>query len=75
MNSLPRYVFDTNVIISAILFNGSVPGRAFSPVGTAIRLLQPVLGSNQENFGMGSRSPPFMADWCATMPETLMAMA
>ncbi len=29
MNSLPRYVFDANVIISAILFNGSVPGRAF----------------------------------------------
>ena len=29
MNSEPRYVFDTNVIISALLFSTSVPGRAF----------------------------------------------
>ena len=27
MNSEERYVFDTNVIISALLFNTSVPGR------------------------------------------------
>lgn len=30
MNSDTRYVFDTNVIISALLFNTSVPGQAFS---------------------------------------------
>ncbi len=30
MNSRPRYVFDTNVIVSALLFNASVPGQAFS---------------------------------------------
>ena len=29
MNSEKRYVFDTNVIISALLFNTSVPGQAF----------------------------------------------
>ena len=29
MNSEERYVFDTNVIISALLFNTSVPGQAF----------------------------------------------
>lgn len=29
MNSRPRYVFDSNVIISALLFNHSVPGQAF----------------------------------------------
>ncbi len=29
MNSKERYVFDTNVIISALLFNTSVPGQAF----------------------------------------------
>jgi putative PIN family toxin of toxin-antitoxin system len=26
----PRYVFDTNVLISALLFTNSTPGRAFS---------------------------------------------
>jgi hypothetical protein len=26
---LPRYVFDTNAIIAALLFEQSVPGRAF----------------------------------------------
>ena len=26
----PRYVFDTNVIVSALLFQDSVPGRAFA---------------------------------------------
>ena len=30
MNSDIRYVFDTNVIISALLFNTSVPGKAFT---------------------------------------------
>jgi putative PIN family toxin of toxin-antitoxin system len=30
MNSDTRYVFDTNVIISALLFNSSVPGQAFT---------------------------------------------
>lgn len=30
MNSENRYVFDTNVIISALLFNTSVPGQAFT---------------------------------------------
>jgi putative PIN family toxin of toxin-antitoxin system len=30
MNSDNRYVFDTNVIISALLFTTSVPGRAFT---------------------------------------------
>ena len=30
MNSDTRYVFDTNVIISALLFNNSVPGKAFT---------------------------------------------
>lgn len=30
MNSGTRYVFDSNVIISALLFNTSVPGRAFA---------------------------------------------
>ena len=30
MNSETRYVFDTNVIISALLLNDSVPGQAFS---------------------------------------------
>ena len=29
MNSETRYVFDTNVVISAPLFNDSVPGQAF----------------------------------------------
>jgi putative PIN family toxin of toxin-antitoxin system len=29
MKSKPRYVFDTNVIISAVLFEQSTPGRAF----------------------------------------------
>lgn len=27
--SRPRYVFDTNTLISAVLFEGSTPGRAF----------------------------------------------
>ena len=26
---MTRFVFDTNVIISAVLFNNSVPGQAF----------------------------------------------
>lgn len=30
MNSDPRFVFDTNVIISALLFSESVPGEAFA---------------------------------------------
>jgi putative PIN family toxin of toxin-antitoxin system len=30
MSSDARYVFDTNVIVSALLFNASVPGKAFS---------------------------------------------
>ena len=30
MNSDTRYVFDSNVIISALLFNTSVPGQAFT---------------------------------------------
>jgi predicted nucleic acid-binding protein len=30
MNSGTRYVFDTNVIISALLFNTSIPGQAFT---------------------------------------------
>ncbi len=30
MKSDTRYVFDTNVIISALLFNTSVPGQAFT---------------------------------------------
>ena len=30
MNSDTRYVFDTNVMISALLFNTSVPGQAFA---------------------------------------------
>lgn len=30
MNSDTRYVFDTNVIVSALLFNASVPGQAFT---------------------------------------------
>ena len=30
MSSDTRYVFDTNVNISAVLFNTSVPGRAFT---------------------------------------------
>jgi len=30
MNSDTRYVFDTNVIVSALLFNASVPGQAFA---------------------------------------------
>jgi putative PIN family toxin of toxin-antitoxin system len=29
MNNKPRYVFDTNVIVSALLFEHSVPGKAF----------------------------------------------
>lgn len=29
MNSKTRYVFDTNVIISALLFNDSIPGQTF----------------------------------------------
>jgi hypothetical protein len=29
MNEPERFVFDTNVIISALLFNESTPGRAF----------------------------------------------
>lgn len=29
MNHKTRYVFDTNVIISALLFNNSIPGQAF----------------------------------------------
>ena len=29
MNSKPRYVFDTNTIVSAFLFSQSIPGRAF----------------------------------------------
>lgn len=29
MSSDTRYVFDTNVIVSAVLFNTSVPGQAF----------------------------------------------
>lgn len=29
MNRDHRYVFDTNVIVSALLFNESVPGQAF----------------------------------------------
>jgi putative PIN family toxin of toxin-antitoxin system len=29
MNHKTRYVFDTNVIISALLFNDSIPGQAF----------------------------------------------
>lgn len=29
MNHKMRYVFDTNVIISALLFNNSIPGQAF----------------------------------------------
>jgi len=29
MNDKPRYVFDTNVIISALLFEQSKPARAF----------------------------------------------
>ncbi len=28
MSDTPRYVFDTNVVVSALLFNDSVPGRA-----------------------------------------------
>ncbi len=32
MNHKTRYVFDTNVIISALLFNNSIPGQAFSRV-------------------------------------------
>ena len=28
---MTRFVFDTNVIISALLFNDSVPGQAFHP--------------------------------------------
>jgi len=28
MNNKPRYVFDTNTIVSAFLFNKSIPGRA-----------------------------------------------
>lgn len=27
---MSRFVFDTNVVISALLFNDSVPGRALS---------------------------------------------
>ena len=27
---MTRFVFDTNVIVSAVLFNNSVPGQAFS---------------------------------------------
>ena len=34
MNSEERYVFDTNVIISAILFSTSAPGQAFVGAGT-----------------------------------------
>lgn len=30
MNSGTRYVFDTNVVVSALLFNTSVPGQAFT---------------------------------------------
>ena len=30
MSSDTRYVFDTNVIVSAVLFNTSVPGHAFT---------------------------------------------
>jgi putative PIN family toxin of toxin-antitoxin system len=30
MNSDTRYVFDTNVIVSALLFHTSVPGQAFT---------------------------------------------
>ena len=30
MNADSRYVFDTNVMISALLFNTSVPGRVFN---------------------------------------------
>jgi len=30
MSGNDRYVFDTNVLISALIFNGSVPGRAFA---------------------------------------------
>ena len=30
MSSDTRYVFDTNVIVSALLFNTSIPGHAFS---------------------------------------------
>ena len=29
MNHKTRYVFDTNVVISALLFNNSIPGQAF----------------------------------------------
>ena len=28
MKSKPRYVFDTNVIVSALLFEQSIPGQA-----------------------------------------------
>lgn len=34
MNSKSRFVFDTNVLISALLFGGSVPGRAFASAMT-----------------------------------------
>ena len=30
MKSDIRYVFDTNVIVSAVLFNASIPGQAFT---------------------------------------------
>ena len=30
MNSVKRYVFDTNIIVSALLFNKSLPGQTFT---------------------------------------------
>src|SRR5689334_22846452 len=53
MNERPRFVFDTNAVVSALLFEHSVPGRAFYGALDAgdillseatIRELQDVLG-------------------------------
>ena len=36
MSPEPRYVFDTNAVVSALLFEQSPPGRAFTrPLGGA----------------------------------------
>ncbi len=53
---MTRFVFDTNVIVSALLFNDSVPGRAFIRAlnrgttlvsGSLVRELRRVLGRDR----------------------------
>ena len=75
MNDRPRYVFDTNILVSALLFENSKPGLAFRKALTRADVLmsQPVLEELNEVLSRPKCEQYVTAEEREGFLDTLMA--